>query len=408
MDGREHSSKRHFGFIKRGRPARRMMIVMVGALALCALAPTVAGAQVTWATNYIPVTKSTAMEWNGALKVKSTLPQTVECTDKAEGSIGANGTGEVTKLTTTKCKGKEGCSSSETGATIIPLNLPWHAELGVVGGTSQLKLVNGGKGTPGFREECIFLSVKIWDECSGTLSATTTNAENGVTAALSASEKLTCVHGSGGGTVEGSQSVSTTVFGSTLSVQTEEPVWLKEGLPITGEGKLIEWSGGKLVLHVSSQLGGLGVTCEDSGTGVAGAEGRGSITAITMSKCGTGAGSEECKGEYALEAKDLPWTSELYFGREKIAGDWFTNSGSGVPTIKLTCFVNGIGRISTECTGVHLSRIKNNTERGVFAEWGEDAVGLKCEGSAHGTGDFVASESHMTINLPSAETLHVS
>ena len=73
-------------------------MVLTATLALCVALPAVASAHVTWASNYIPVAKSTPMEWNGKLKIaNSYTKESLECADKAEGVVGANGVGEVTE-----------------------------------------------------------------------------------------------------------------------------------------------------------------------------------------------------------------------------------------------------------------------------------------------------------------------
>ncbi len=405
MNACGHSPKSHVGSARGGSSSiRRMMLVVVAALALSAIVPALASAQTTWALNYQPVSKSTAVEWNGQLRMNdTTVPQDVECTEKAEGSVGTAGAGEVTKLTVSKCTGVKGCEKKETGTTIIPRNLPWHTELVLVGGALDIRLVNGGKGTPGFKDECIIGgALKLADECSGAFSATLTNAESGVTAAFNNSEKLTCTEGGAvSGIVEGSQSV--TASGGTLSAQKEEPVWLKGGLPLEGEAKLTEWSKGTISLYAPGGGGTFGVRCEDSGEGTAAAAGAGTITKFTMTKCERAPFESVCDGKYSLEATHLPWKTELYFGLGGLVGEFFTQNGAGVPDIKMECEWGSKSGVITECEGAHMGKITNNTEQGVLAELAEG--GLSCSGLRSGARLY---ESHQTINLTSGQTLHVS
>lgn len=155
MNACGRSPKSHVGSVRGGGSTiRRMMLVVVAAMVLSAIVPALAGAHITWATNYIPVSKSTAMEWTGKLRVSNPSPEdnsSLECSDTAQGSIGANGAGEITKITTSGCKNIKGCGSP---STMTALNLPWHTELVSEGGVLKNVLSNGGKGNPGFKTEC--------------------------------------------------------------------------------------------------------------------------------------------------------------------------------------------------------------------------------------------------------------
>ena len=333
-------------------------------LALCVAIPAVASAHVTWATNYIPVAKSTPMEWNGKLKIASTIPYSLECTDKAEGVIGANGVGEVTKLTTSSCKNLNGCPAPNA---ITAVNLPWHTELVWVEGKLKNVLTSGGKGNPGFKTECTVV-IKVVEECTAsTLSTTATNGESGVTAAFNSSEKLNCTGGGvGSGTAEGSQTV--TASGGTLSAQKEEPVWLKNGSPLEGAARSINWGKGKMTLYVNRWSAALGVSCEDSAHGTAEVGGVGSVTKLTFSNCKAAAYSQCTGGPYSLEAKHLPWNTQLYFGSGGAVGESFVDSGAGAPGITVKCHYNTL-EAAEECTAFHLSHLTNNTE-GVLGEMG--------------------------------------
>ena len=363
------------------------MLVVVVALALSAIVPALASARVTWATNYVPVSKSTASEWSGKLAISnSNAKYTVECTEKAEGTVGANGTGEITKMTASSCKNIKGCGTPDT---ITALNLPWHTELVSSGGTLKNVITGGGKGNPAFKTLCTII-IKVEEECTASsLSTTATNGELGVTATFNG-ENLSCTDGGAGvGKVEGTQTV--TALGGTLSAQKEEPVWLKEGVPIEGAAKSTEWSKGTITVRVPGGGGMFGVRCEDSGQGTAAAAGAGTITKFTMTKCERDPEESVCDGAYSLEATNLPWNTELYFGSGTLVGDAYKEDGAGVPKIKLKCEWGSKGAGTGEREFAGMGLIANNTERGVFAELDERVL-----------------ESTQTINLTSLETLHVS
>ncbi len=390
----------HAGSKRGGGTVRRMMLAVVAVLALSAIVPALASAQVTWATNYIPVTKSTAMEWSGKLKISyAAASSALECTEKAEGVMGADGTGEITKMTMSSCVNVKGCAAPNA---IVALNLPWHTELVASGGTLKNVLRSGGKGNPTFKVECTVL-VKIVEECTAsTLSLPATNGESGVTVSFN-DENLSCVEvsPSKGGPVteklEGTQTIVAPGQG-TLSAQKEEPVWLKEGLPLK-EAKLIEWSKDKISLFVPLD-GTLGVRCEDSAQGTAEAAGVGTITKFTMTKCENAPSESKCNGAYSLEATHLPWKSELYFGYEGVVSETFTEDGAGVPGIKLKCEW-GVKEETTDECKAFIQKLTNNTERGVFAEVSR---GLSCSPYA----GEVFDETPQKITLVSGETLHVS
>lgn len=401
MDDCGHCPRSDAGSARSVRLARRTMMVLMGALVLAVAAPALAGAHPVWTVNDSLVSKSTAVEWNGQLKLNDTVPpQDLECTEKAEGSVGVGGTGEITKMTATKCIGVKGCAQKETKTSLTALNLPWHTELVLVGGSLYTKVVNGGKGTPGFKDECVDI-ITVNDECTGTFSATTTNGGSGVAAAFNSSEKLNCtVGGTGSGIVEGSQTV--TVSGGVLSAQKEVPLWLKNGVAIEGASKSIEF-GKKLSLYAETGYGDLGVTCEDHGEGVAGETGMGSIAKITLSSCKPAPGQSGCQSEYGIEALHLPWSTQLLF-EGAVAHEFLLGDGAGTPGFVLKCEVNSTKGFTDTCTSVPSLVAENNTEHGVLAEFGSQKMSCTIGGAISGS----IYESPQTINLTSGETLHVS
>jgi hypothetical protein len=396
------------GFTRTARLVRlrRMMVPVIAVLALWAAVPAVASARVGWRLSGTPLTESVAMEWKGSLKVEDTKTVGgilgVECSDTATGFVGVGGAGEVTKLTTTSCAGLESCKKTGESIAITPLNLPWHTELATVGGALHDVLVSGGKGTPGFKVECKVVGLKVEDECSGTLSATLTNGESGVTAAFNKSEKLTCAFGgSGSGFAEGSQSIVAS-SGAKLSTENEEPpVWRAgPGNPLT-EAKPISWKG-TVALSNWGPSGSVGVKCEDTGSGFAGAKYAGEATKWTMSNCAPVSGAKcEAGGSSTLEALHLSWRSEL-FTSEGVVRDVFVGTGKGIPGFKLKCKVSGVN-ITEECLVVPATTM-TNVGNGVTAKFSNKEK-FTCVGGHASAGELEGSQE---ITLNTGEVLHVS
>jgi hypothetical protein len=393
-----------------------MVTALAGALALCIAVPAVASARVAWHANYQPVTSAVATEWSGKIKLTSTgVPRGsgVECTDTVTGTATSGGAGEVTKVTTSGCKGTGGlCQLTEKNSAITALNLPWRTELESVEGVLRNVLVSSGKGTPGLKLECE-AGVKDVEECAGTLGTSMTNTESGVSGAFISTEKLTCDYEGkavGTGTVTGSQSISNK--SQILSAMLEEPVpsWEANKKPVE-ENRASTWSKGSLTMYVDTNVGELGVTCEDSGAGQVGKSGTGSITSMTFSKCGQ-AVSSECRADYALEANNLPWTTGLIIGfGNKDIENWITAGSSGKPTFTLKCEPKGKGVVveeRCEASGGGLAaNMTNTTESGVLAEFRRTEA-FNCKGTDYTTYGGEIEAGSQTINLTGGETLRVT
>ncbi len=405
MDGLEHGSGLHAGITRTAQVVRRMMVPVVGALALWGAAPAVASTQAGWHLSGKPLTESIATGWKGKLKLTDAKVPfvgsvTVECEDAAEGSSGAGGVGAVTAWTTSKCAAVKGCE--KTGAVVVkPLNLPWHTELVTVEGTVRDVLVSGGKGTPGYEVECkVTGSLPLQDECTGTLSTTTTNTESGVTAAFNASEKLNCtLGGSGSGSLEGSQSILAG-GGGKLSAEAEGPLtWLGNGVSLA-EANAISWKGTLTLSDSISTIGTVAVECEDTGSGTAGPVAAGEMTKWTMSNCaGTAHSSCEGTGE-TIEALHLPWHTELAYveGRTR---EVITANGKGTPGFKLKCKALG-SNITDECVAVPSTNM-TNTKSGVTAAF--DGERFTCSLGRAGAGELEGSQA---IELAGGRLLQVS
>ena len=413
MDDHGRSPRLSVGSSGNGRLARRALFVAIGVLALCVAAPAFASARVEWKLNSVPVGESTAVEWNGKLNATDTETllghETVECSDKVEGTVGTGGAGEVTKVTTSGCTGiveGEKCSNvGELALTIVALNLPWRTELVSSGGALHYVLVSGGKGTPGLEVHCKVAGIKTVDTCTGNLGATTSNGESGVTTALITTEKLSCSQAKKAETGSASGSGSIVAKGGTLSVANEEPpVWLEKGSPVT-TGRLIEWNKGRLTLidYTFGIFGTLGVTCEDSGQGTVAPGSVGTITKVTISKCER-SGESECKGEYSLEAKNLPWHTELFSGSSGV--DYSTaNDGSGTPGFTLKCEVKGTRGVEDRCTGVAATHVTGTEGGGLGTKYLEER--FRCSLDS-GSGYYILNNSSQKLELVDAEALNVS
>jgi hypothetical protein len=363
---------------------RRTMVVLVGALALWVAVPAMASAATaSWVLNGRPLSESVATTWSGKVVVTdsgASQQESVECTEKGEGSVGAGAAGELTKLALSECATIKGCGA--TGITAEPVNLPWHTELVSVEGASRDRLVSGGKGTPGIKVECKVLGVKIPDTCSGTLGATTSNTSEGITATFSASEKLTCsIGGTNSGSLGGSQKIATT--GGVLSAEAAPPNWQASGVPIK-TGKNIYWSESPFGMAVGSKYGTLDVRCKDSGAGTVGETGTGTVTEFSFSKCEPVGG--ECNDTYpaSITALHLPWKTQLAFGSKESAHLSFTEDGAGAPGFKFSCYVIPSLPVSFECDEGALPTLQplTNQEHGVLAElYGGGLVCSKVYGS---------------------------
>jgi hypothetical protein len=152
-----------------------------------------------WRNNFGELGGASAINWKkGRLALSDRIPVLgevgVECEDAGSGAAGANGKGEVTEWTPSKCVKTSGgrCESAEA---IEALNLPWHTELVFSEGKTREVITSGGKGTPGFKLKCKAAGETIADECP-VASPTMKNTENGVSETFGSF--LSCTEGSGG------------------------------------------------------------------------------------------------------------------------------------------------------------------------------------------------------------------
>jgi hypothetical protein len=328
------------------RRARRVVVVLVGLLALWCAVPALAAAQSEWRLGGATLGESVVTGWTGSVKLTDgAIESAVKCEDTAEGSVTTGGAGEITKLTASKCAAVSGSCEASRSVTAEAVHLPWRSELVTVEGTTRMKLVSSGKGTPGFKYECKVLGVPFKDECTGPISATTTNVAGGVTATLSSSEKLSCDGGVAQGSLEGVQS-GTSLYGKLSAVtaaQAEElssVYWLLSGVRLR-EPINVQWKG-----TVTPRDEAAAVSCEDTAEGTAGS-GVGTVTKWSMSNC---VPKQKCEGAVSAEAIHLPWRSELV-DIEGVIHNVLLGSGKGAAGYKWKCKLLGIS-IEETCTGV--------------------------------------------------------
>ena len=138
--------------------ARRMMVPVVGALALCGAAPALATTTI-WKVNGNPVLSSQPVVAKGWVELEMTkgVRNDIRCEDTEKGSVSSKGAGEITSFTITSCQNKSECPSP---STIEVLHLPWQTELATVEGKVLDKLVE----TKGFAGPVVRLNCTIQEQ----------------------------------------------------------------------------------------------------------------------------------------------------------------------------------------------------------------------------------------------------
>lgn len=407
-------STRHTGASRR-RPALRALAIAVVTAAVAALAPAIATAtSYQWKGEaYMPVLTATGASWEGKLVVTDTegwekgQKISEECIDKFEGSVSTGGSGEITKLVSSECKGINGgsneeCSTSKIGTTIVGSDLPWKTEVVKSElGSPIIRVLEDGKGAPALKIECLTLGFELEDTCTGNLALNVTKMVP-TTATFNNKEILDCSfhNGSPTGHAEGTQTL-TGVFG------------LEEGTPVWNVAGAINWSKGSLTV-IDEPIGPngkpWGVTCEDAGEGTTSTVGAGTITKETLSKCAQSIDSE-CNGTDSIEALHLPWKTQLYAGSAEAISDAFAEDGAGTVAFKIRCEAAGV-RSEDTCeaptdTGGRLGSFMTNVTGGVLSKFYEPSAGLHL--TCHrGLGPSEFSESSRTLKLSAGGTLTVS
>jgi hypothetical protein len=401
-------------------PARRPLrlaplVALVAALALSAAIPAGAsavGSSLQWKTGQasLPVTKSTGAEWKG--KIKVTDPNSpagstsVECADTISAKVGPHGEGQITGVTTSSCVGSETCAA--TGASMTALGLPWSMELATVEGSRNVRMF--GWHLPGFKFVCKVLGVTSEDSCTMNLIGKFSKLEGAVFAFLKSAELDCSQSGRQTGYATGTQEANSNLLG----VEEGTPIWQAAGASITSE-KAVKWSKGTttLVDQPSGPNGApWGVTCEESGEGTVSSLGTGTITAITFTGCKQSTVSE-CNGTDSLEARHLPWNTQLYLGGKEAFSNAIAEGASGTVGFTIKCETQGL-KLEDTCTaaagtsGRLASFLTNGIESGVRAKYYEIGSGVSLTCNRGGSENSELKESTHTIKLSNGQTLTVS
>ncbi len=122
---------------------------------------------------------------------------------------------------------------------------------------------------------------------------------------------------------------------------------------------------GSTGLELEDKKAGTAITCVGNGTGTVGANGSDSVRTITASKCKIVAGKAgSCEEPVTARAINLGWSTKL----EERSGelrDIITSLISGkTPGYAVECEVDGILKITDECTGVISTNARANRAEG--------------------------------------------
>ena len=166
------------------------------------------------------VTASKAVKSEGGLVVEDT-GLAAECSVKTEGSVGGEGSGEITTVTGAKGESVISCAKTKTSscegstAEVEATGLPWKTELvdepiknekgEVVRYEVRERFYGSGGTAPGWTLKCTaYGGFKVTRSCSGEPSGDTENVAAGVPAEFEGkSKRLTCEGKEGAGAVEG-------------------------------------------------------------------------------------------------------------------------------------------------------------------------------------------------------------
>ncbi len=178
------------------------------------------------------------------------------------------------------------------------------------------------------------------------------------------------------------------LWGAAPAAATEQPMWLRNGVPITGNSE-IKSKGTITLTDTIPIVGTITVKCVDTGRGFAQSQGKGEVTTWTMSECT----SMHCAGA-TLEAVGLPWHTELATVEGAVRNVITVGGG-----YKLKCTGSGI---VDECPKVP-NQIMTNAESGVTATFPKEK--FTCTIGKGAAGELAGSQA---IELVTGAILHVS
>jgi hypothetical protein len=196
---------------------RKLRVIGLAAVAVfvfAAISSASASAEVAlWLANGNDIGVLTNSQATGELLLENVIPLIgtidVLCSGIFDGSVGANGEDEVTKVLNLagveekplKCAvhattNASLCANNEE-AKVEPIHLPWVSQLNLVEPASikdQLGVAGAGK-EPGYTVECV--TTKSKNECEGVIFGTATNVTGGVELVNASEEAKTCSLGKG-------------------------------------------------------------------------------------------------------------------------------------------------------------------------------------------------------------------
>lgn len=121
----------------------------------------------------------------------------IECKITDEGTIGPEGKGKITSISTSACKTLKVCQEGEIVAKAV--HLPWNTQLEEVEASARDKISSSGAGAPGWSVECLVLGIKTKDECTGETTVDYENVAGGVNLVYdSESSPSSCLLGGAG------------------------------------------------------------------------------------------------------------------------------------------------------------------------------------------------------------------
>ena len=127
-------------------------------------------------------------------------------------------------------------------------------------------------------------------------------------------------------------------LGATAASAAETSEWRADGSPIT-QAKAATFTGfTRIYMKTGYPYPNFEVSCEDSGTANVGPKAKGEITKLTFTKCIEASGSQGCGiGTPSVEAKRLPWSTELSLSSEKFHYAFLSGSEKRETDVVVKC-----------------------------------------------------------------------
>jgi hypothetical protein len=137
-------------------------------LLISGLAVANASAAPQWTLNGAVIGSAVATTGSGTLELTdengflgSTV--TVKCSGTTTGTAGPGAADTTSSVTVSSCTTVSGVCGSPSASAV---NLPWKTELATIGGVVRDKILNDGKGAPGYKVKCTIFGSVIEDTCT--------------------------------------------------------------------------------------------------------------------------------------------------------------------------------------------------------------------------------------------------